>query len=146
MLARFQVEEEARRIGGAEMTHHAITRRDPRQETEDMIHKGAIQLLRMAAHPSLIFYHIPNGEARSAITGAKLKALGTLAGAADLGLVLPDGRAAFLEFKTRTGRQSPEQREFQRRVINAGALYAVCRCHEDIVSTLTSWGALRLAV
>ena len=124
------------------MTLNAI-KRDPRTETEDMIHKAAIQLLRFTAHPKTIFYHIPNGETRSDRTGAKLKLMGVLKGAPDLGFVLPDGRAAFVEIKTSVGRQKPEQKEFQRRVVNAGGLYAVCRSCDDVRSVLGSWGALR---
>ena len=127
------------------MTLHAVETRDPRHVTEDKIHKAAIQLLGLAAHPRLVYWHTPNGEARSSITGAKLKTMGVLPGVADLCFVLPDGRAAFIEIKAKSGRQSQEQREFQRRVIEAHGLYAVCHSHEEICSVLTGWGALRLA-
>lgn len=125
------------------MTLHAIKRRDPRNETEESIQRAAIQLLMLCAHPKTVFYHVPNGEARSKVTGARLKAMGVLPGVGDISLVLPDGRAAFVEIKTSIGRQSPEQKEFQRRVVNAGGLYAVCRSCDDVRSTLGSWGALR---
>lgn len=125
------------------MTHHAIARRDPRDPTEESIHRAAIQFLRFSAAPGIIYWHCPNGEARSKATGAKLQAMGVLPGVADICLVLANGRAAFIEIKNRAGRQMPEQKHFERLVVASGALYAICRSHEDIERTLTAWGALR---
>jgi hypothetical protein len=76
---------------------------------EHVVQEGIVDLLRVAAHPRLIWYHVPNGEERSERVGAKLKRMGLVRGVADLALVLPGGRAAFLEVKARGGRQSPEQ-------------------------------------
>lgn len=125
------------------MTQHAILRKDPRTETEDAIHKAVVQLLKLCAHPRLVYFHCPNGEARSKTTGAKLRAMGVLSGVADLNFVLPNGLAAFIELKTKTGRQSDDQREFQRRVEANGALYEVCRSSDDVRRALGRWGALR---
>lgn len=125
------------------MTMHAVKRIDPRDETEEAIHKAVVQLLMLCAHPRLVFFHCPNGEARSEKTGGKLKAMGVLAGVADINFVLPDGKAAFIELKTSKGRQSVEQKEFQRRVEAAGALYEICRSSDDVRRALGRWGALR---
>jgi len=125
------------------VTLHAIKRADPRDETEEAIHKAVVQLLMLCAHPRLVYYHCANGEARSRATGAKLKAMGVLAGVADLNFVLPDGKAAFIELKNAKGRQSVEQKEFQRRVEAAGALYEICRSSEEVRRALGRWGALR---
>lgn len=41
------------------------------------------------------------------------------------------GRAVFVEIKTETGRQSPEQRQFQQCVERHGAIYVVLRSVDD---------------
>lgn len=46
------------------------------------------------------------------------------------------GRAAALEGKTATGRQSAAQKEFQREFESAGGLYILFRCPEDALKGL----------
>lgn len=52
-------------------------------------------------------------------------------GVADI-LAVKDGRAIFLEVKSDKGRMSPDQHEFSRRVIIAGADYHVVRSIDDV--------------
>ena len=56
--------------------------------------------------------------------------MGVVAGVPDLAFVLPDGRAAFFEVKTRTGRLSPQQIAFRDRCNAVGAPYAMARSVE----------------
>ena len=58
-------------------------------------------------HVSLLFA-VPNGGRRDAVTGARLKAEGVVAGVADLLLFVPTKQhhALCIEMKTATGRQS----------------------------------------
>lgn len=58
------------------------------------------------------FVAIPNGGARSAITGSYLKDEGATAGAPDVVLILDGGRTVWVEFKTPKGRVSPSQIAF----------------------------------
>lgn len=110
---------------------------------EQAVHEGVVQLLRFTAAPGTVWYHPANGEARTAVTGARLKRMGVRPGVADLALVLPGGRAAFLELKSSTGRQSPSQREFEAEVIAAGSLYAVASSVDGAREILREWGAVR---
>lgn len=126
------------------MTHHAIELSAPRPMKEINLHKYVVQLLRMNAATGLVWAHVPNGEARSPATGAKLKAMGVRPGYADFALVIPGaGRSAFLELKSDKGRTSKEQRAFREDVEAAGALYAIARTPEEAQDILGSWGALR---
>lgn len=79
-------------------------------------------------HASLLFA-VPNGGRRDAITGARLKAEGVVAGVADLLLFVPTKQhhALCIEMKTATGRQSTAQKEWQRLVEQLGYQYAVIR-------------------
>lgn len=82
------------------------------------------------AHPGVMLFAVPNGGARSAVTGAVLKAEGALPGVADLVLCAPslNGNGAtvhglFIEMKTQTGVWRQNQREFAAAVRAAGYRY-----------------------
>lgn len=115
----------------------------PRRNEEAEIQAAIIQHLRLLAPPDVIFFAIPNGEHRSKRTGARLKAQGVLPGAPDLMFMLPDGSAACLEIKTKTGRQSPEQRAFEARCLNIGVPYQVVHSLDAALAVLRAWGAIR---
>lgn len=57
-----------------------------------------------------------------------------------LGLVLPGGAAAFLEFTAPGERLTPEQQGFRYWAEQAGAKVAVCSSFEDLDATLVAWG------
>ena len=124
------------------MTHHAIQRATPRPPKELALHKYTAQLLRLKAATGVLFFHVPNGEARSAATGAKLKAMGVRRGVADFSITLPGGRSAYLELKRPGGRASPEQKQFRADAEAAGALYAIAETPEQVQDILSGWGAL----
>lgn len=75
---------------------------------EDVIQKAVAQHLMMRAGPGCYWFHPANGEARNAITGAKLKAMGVRAGTGDFVLCIK-GRFHMLELKRRKGRLSAAQ-------------------------------------
>jgi hypothetical protein len=111
--------------------------RTPEQAT----HEAIVQLLRFTA--TVPYRHVPNGEARSPRTGAKLKRMGVQAGVADFHLTLPGGITGWLEVKASDGRQSSEQKAFQAAEEAAGARYAVVRSIDEARAVLASWGAVR---
>ena len=105
-----------------------------RQEDHNI--QGAIvQYLRLRGFE---VFAIPNGGRRDAVTGAKLKAEGVSAGAADLIILLPIGNVLFVEVKTAKGRQSPEQKAFQERVESLGFNYVIWRSVEDAEKFINS--------
>ena len=57
-------------------------------------------------------------------------------GQADLSGVLEGGRALFIEVKSATGRQSPQQKKFQIMVESLGALYVLARSVSDVHAAL----------
>ena len=105
-----------------------------RQE-EHNIQVGIVQYLRFRGFE---VFAIPNGGRRDAVTGAKLKAEGVTAGAADLIILLPIGNVLFVEVKTAKGRQSPEQKAFQERVESLGFNYVIWRSVEDAEKFINS--------
>lgn len=112
---------------------------------EDILHRDVVRLLRYAARGDVIWFHVPNGEHRNPLTGARLKSLGVRAGVADLAFVLPGGQAAFLELKRARGRMSAAQGAFADACRTAGALHAVVDTIDDAIATLRAWGALKIS-
>lgn len=75
-------------------------------------------------------FAVPNGGRRDAVTGAKLKAEGVLAGVSDLIFLKSNAHygALLIEFKDENGRQSPEQKKWQQLITADGCYkYVVVR-------------------
>lgn len=106
---------------------------------EDILQKQVAAFLKFAA-PDLLWHHPANGGFRNVREASKLKAMGVRAGVADLAIVLPDGRAAFIELKTATGRLSPAQAEFRDTCERLRIPHEVCRTLQEVETTLRAWG------
>ena len=104
--------------------------------SESKIQADICQALQAAGH---YFFSVPNESGgRSTVGQMHLVAMGLRAGAADLVVVLPAGEVVFLEVKNATGKQSPRQEHFQKRVESLGHKYFVVRSPEDALGVLGS--------
>lgn len=83
----------------------------------------------------LLAYNLGNSANR--IQGARNKALGLIAGRADMEL-LWSGQLHYAEFKTTTGTQSPAQKKFEQVVTMHGATYTLIRTTQEFRSWLTA--------
>lgn len=83
--------------------------------------------------PRKLLFAVPNGGSRNKIEAANMKRQGVTAGVADVILLVPKKGFASLciEFKTKTGRQSDEQKEFQFQAEKCGSKYVVVRSVEQ---------------
>lgn len=77
------------------------------------------------------FLHANNNNSYNAIKGNQNKALGVVAGVADMEYLATDGRMVFIEMKTSTGAQDPKQKIFQIKVESRGARYVIIRSVEE---------------
>lgn len=91
--------------------------------------------------PEILLFSIPNGGARSPVTGSILKAEGSRRGAPDLIAAVPRGghHALFLELKRQAGVVSPEQEVFHQRLREQGYCVKVCRSFNECVDVITSY-------
>lgn len=96
--------------------------------------------LMSAIAPRVVIYANVNAARRTQWEAAKAKAEGMLAGVSDM-TCLWTGGVAWIEFKSGTGRLSPQQREFAERLMRAEQLFAVCRTPEGAARWLRSVGA-----
>lgn len=88
-----------------------------------------------------LYFAVPNENTRSVyetkrqqlVSGSMRKSMGTLAGVSDTILLLPRGKfhAACIEFKTKVGRQSEKQVEWQKKVESAGYYYTIVRTIDE---------------
>lgn len=114
---------------------------------EDELHRSVVAHLRLRSRPGVVFWHTPNGGARSGVTGAMLKALGTRAGVPDLLFILPpSGRIAGLELKAGRGKPTDQQQRFGQELVEAGGLWSWANNIDDVLSTLTRWGVIDAGV
>jgi hypothetical protein len=113
-----------------------------RRSPEAQFQRALIEHLRLRAKPDVLWLHVPNGERRDKITGAKLRALGVLPGAADL-LLWHRGNSFALELKAPGGRPTESQLEFMARFNDAGGHTAIAEGIDRALACLDAWGLLR---
>lgn len=94
---------------------------------------------------ALCLIAVPNGGRRDAVTGAKLKAEGVVAGVSDLLLLVPSGNyhGMCIEMKTPKGRQSEAQRRWQQAIEKQGYKYALARSTGQFMQEIDSYLADR---
>ena len=113
-----------------------------RSHAESNLQKGCVKWFRYQ-YPKLkdLLFAVPNGGARSAITGAILKAEGVLAGVADLLLLVPNKKyhGLCIEMKTAKGKQSPAQKQWEKAVTLQGYKYIVCHSGQEFVNEITAY-------
>lgn len=88
-----------------------------------------------------LYFAVQNENSRSVyeskkqqlVSGAMRKAIGVYSGVSDTILLLPRGKynAACIEFKTRIGRQSPKQADWQQKVESVGYYYTIVRSEDE---------------
>ena len=104
-----------------------------RLRPEQAIHQAAVQYLRIMENlGELIFFHPPNGGARTKAEGGIFKSLGVRPGVPDLVLLFPGGRCAFIEIKAPKGRLSAAQKAFKNTVEAMGFPFAECRAVDEV--------------
>ena len=110
--------------------------------SEDKIQQAVISHLQLRAWPDAVFWHVPNGGARSKAEAARFKAQGVVAGIPDVHILFR-GRLYVLELKTETGRWAKHQQEIAARMETAGAIVAVAWGLDAALAQIEAWGLLR---
>lgn len=93
--------------------------------------------------PDLVFFHVPNGGKRSKSEAGRFKAMGVLAGVADLIFWWSDHyetKTGAIEIKTDKGSLQPSQKEFRDRFLSIGGKYALARSIDDVRAIFADWG------
>jgi hypothetical protein len=77
-----------------------------------------------------------NNNSVGNVRGGKNKALGVVAGVADMCYLKPEGQTCWIEWKTETGRQSPEQIKFQALCLSLGHEYHIVRSEAEFLKVI----------
>lgn len=100
---------------------------------EHYIQKSICQYLDLAQKQlDFEYYAVPNGGLRNIRVAAQLKAEGVKAGVSDLVLLFSYGKSFYAEVKTKTGKQSDSQKDFQQRIERLGFAYLLWRSVDEI--------------
>ena len=91
--------------------------------------------------PEKLLFAVPNGGSRNKIEASNLKRQGVKAWVSDVVLLMPGSGYASLciEFKTRSGRQSPAQIEFQKQAEKSGNKYVICKSATDAIMAISEY-------
>ena len=114
---------------------------------EVTFHIQLVSMLRWCLRPTVMFRHVPNGEHRDLRTAQKLKAMGTLAGSADLEFHWwsDDDRRRLLHLELKVGKRpmSIAQVEFALAMRLLGDEYHVARSVDEAITILGERGLIR---
>ena len=110
--------------------------------SEHLIQVRLVNELKAKAAPGVFWFAIPNQSNRGAVSGQKMKDEGVVSGVADLCVMLPQGRVAWLEMKKPGGRLSDTQKQFRDQCNLLGHPWAVAYSVQEALIYLRSWGAL----
>lgn len=94
-------------------------------------------------HPNFapLLFAVPNGGKRNLNTARIMKAEGVVAGVADMILLVSNSQfnALCIEFKTEKGKQTENQRNWQRVAENNGSKYVIIRTFEEFCTTINDY-------
>ena len=94
---------------------------------------------------NFVWYHVPNGGNRDAITGAKMKMMGARKGVADIVINWFPGKVGYIELKLDNTVQHKKtylrktQKEFRDEVEALGIPYEVARSHDEVTDLVKKW-------
>jgi hypothetical protein len=74
-----------------------------------------------------------NNNSQNGIKGAMNKAMGVVAGVADMCYLRPEGKVVWIEWKTEIGKQSKEQKEFEKVCQELGHEYKIVRNEDEFL-------------
>lgn len=91
--------------------------------------------------PDKLLFAVPNGGSRNKLEAINLKRQGVKPGVSDVILLIPKGGFASLcmEFKTKSGKQSKEQKEFQKQAEMCGSRYVIVRSVKEAIEKVREY-------
>jgi hypothetical protein len=115
----------------------------PADPLERQIHISLVARLQLQCRKGIVFWHTPNGEVRDPRDAAKLKAMGVMAGVADLVFVFPNAAPLlFLELKRAKEKPSIYQNTFAMLMRRSGHHYELANGIDQAVEILQRYNVL----
>jgi hypothetical protein len=113
--------------------------------SEFSIHCMIADALDRFADKEWVWTHFPAGEARSAVTGARLKRMGLKPGWPDFQFIDINGRIFFLELKG-DSYLSEDQQRFFHAMRERKVECRVARSFDDAIAVLGRWGVVPVSM
>ena len=112
-----------------------------RAQSEDELHRAVVDWLRSLewGDPAPLWTH-PASEESNKMKRIRDWRMGQEPGWGDFIFALPKGLTLFIEMKTETGRQSTDQREFEKRAKALGHPYVIARSINEVHEALRAAG------
>ena len=110
-----------------------------RNQVEFEIQRAIVLFLRSVLPENSVVFHVPNGGSRKTSEAARFKAMGVVAGVADL-IVLTNGRPIAIEVKGPKGRLSVKQKEWATQWVEAGGVHMTVTSIDDVAIKLVAAG------
>lgn len=110
--------------------------------SEETVHRAVVSALTVGAPRDVVWWHVPNGGARSRSEAGRFRAMGVKAGVPDLQFIRA-GRVLFLELKSDRGRESGTQEAMRERLLLAGAVCHVAHGLDSALAWLKQEGLLQ---
>jgi len=110
-----------------------------RNRPEQALQRAVAQYLDLALPEDAVWFHPPNGGARSKAEAGIFKAMGVKPGVPDL-IIIYQGRMVAIELKALDGRLSPAQKEMHAQLSLAGALVYTAEQVEEVEGFLRGCG------
>ena len=105
-----------------------------KQGAEYLIQKDAVTWFKYQ-YPHYVIFSVPNEATYRNKT--YFSGLGVMTGVSDVIVLLPN-KPLFIEFKSKTGRQSVEQKAFQQKIEGLGYKYQLVRSVDDFIRYIRS--------
>jgi hypothetical protein len=110
-----------------------------RRQDEFRLSCAVADHLRVVLPSQVMWSHFPAGEARTEVTGARLKRMGLQRGWPDY-LLFHDSGTLAIELKAGAGKPTEEQVAFCNRLHELGGVYRICRSLADVDVALSDVG------
>jgi hypothetical protein len=115
----------------------------PKRTPEEDMQINLVKHIQWRIMPDVVFFHVPNGGARSKASAGRLKAMGVRAGVLDLIFLLPGPRTFLLELKHGSNRMSDEQEALAADLDALGIEWACAWTLDDALKILEAVGAIK---
>ncbi|CAB4177863.1 VRR-NUC domain containing protein [uncultured Caudovirales phage] len=112
----------------------------PIKQSESHLQQQCVKWLQFQ-YSSLVWFHVPNGGQRNIREAVRFKREGVKAGVADIILLRPNKskHGLLIELKTKSGKQSPDQKEFQKQTEFWNYQYSVCRNLDEFMKCVNDY-------
>jgi len=112
----------------------------PIKQSESHLQQQCIKWMQYQ-HSNIVFFHVPNGGKRNVREAVRFKREGVISGVADIIILRPNKtkHGLLIELKTKIGKQSMEQKEFQKKVEQFNYKYSICKSLDEFMKVVSDY-------